>query len=112
MKLSQAVQTAIKNRTPVLLAMIAVLQVLDWHSTLTAPPTSTEANDLLVWLGRFIGFSLAVSLIKLATMAAVAVWFLYWRKHKGVYELEFTVCLSLVVLFYGLVIFNNYAQQV
>ncbi|MDN4571856.1 hypothetical protein DBB29_24675 [Pandoraea cepalis] len=111
MKISQLGQIAIRNRTPFLLALVAVFQVLDWHSTLSAPAGLTETNGMLVWLGGRIGFALAVSLVKIATIAAVAVWFLFWRKHKGAYEFEFTVCLSVVVLVYGSVIFNNYAQH-
>jgi hypothetical protein len=34
--------------------------------------------------------------------------FLYWRKHKGIYDTEFVVCLSTVALVYGAVVFNNY----
>jgi Flp pilus assembly protein protease CpaA len=101
----------VSNRTPILLFVVAILQILDWHSTLTAPPGLAEANGLLIWIGRFTGFALGVSLVKAATLLAVLVWFIFWRKHKGLYEFEFTVSLSVLALIYGLVIFNNYVQH-
>ncbi|MGR9587081.1 DUF5658 family protein [Pandoraea sputorum] len=112
MSINQAVRTTVIYRTPILLAVVAVLQILDWHSTLTAPLGLAEANGLLIWIGRFTGFALGVSIVKAASLLAVLVWFLFWRKHKGVYEFEFTVSLSVLALIYGLVIFNNYAQQI
>lgn len=104
----QKLQAIFGNRTPVLLTAVAVLQVLDWHSTLTAPRGRFETNKLLNWLGQWASFAVVVSAIKICFIVALLVGFIYWRKHKGLYETEFTACLCVAALVYGAVVFNNY----
>jgi hypothetical protein len=98
----------VANRVPTLLAIVAGLQMLDWHSTLSAAQNRLETNKLINWLGHWIGFAFALSAIKSLLIACLLVGFLYWRKHKGIYDTEFVVCLSTVALVYGAVVFNNY----
>ena len=43
-------------------------------------------------------------------IAILFVGFLYWRKHKGLYDFEFTVCLCVSALVYSAVVVNNYAS--
>lgn len=100
--------TVLHSRTATMFAIVAMLQVLDWHSTLTAPPYRHEANRLLNWLGRWMSFVFAVSAIKLASLVLLAAGFLYWRKHRGMYELEFGLCLGVLTIVYGCVVANNY----
>ena len=96
------------NRVPALLAVVGVLQMLDWHSTLSAAENRLETNKLINWLGQWIGFSAALSSIKSILIVSLLAGFLYWRKHKGIYDTEFVGCLSTVALVYGAVVFNNY----
>jgi hypothetical protein len=100
--------TVLHFRTPAMLAIVAVLQVLDWHSTLTAPPYRHETNRLLNWLGGWVSFAFAVSAIKLAFLVMLAAGFLFWRKHRDMYELEFGLCLGVLTIAYGCVVANNY----
>lgn len=98
-----------RNRTPILLGTVAVLQVLDWHSTLSAPRGRFETNHLLSWLGRWMGFTLVFSIVKVFFIAVLFAGFLYWRRHKGLYDFEFTVCLCLAAFVYSAAVVNNYA---
>jgi hypothetical protein len=100
--------TVLRFRTPTMLAIVAVLQLLDWHSTLTAPPYRHETNRLLNWLARWMSFAFAVSAIKLVFLVMLAAGFLYWRKHRGMYELEFGLCLGVLIIVYSCVVANNY----
>jgi hypothetical protein len=98
----------IKNRTPILLGTVAVLQLLDWHSTLTAPHNRHETNKFFNWLGQWVSFEGEVSVIKMACIVMLGVGFLHWRKHKGLYELEYGLCLGVLAVVYGCVVLNNY----
>jgi hypothetical protein len=104
----QPIQSILRNRTPILIGVVTVLQVLDWHSTLSAPEGRFETNKLLNWLSQWVSFFCVLSTVKLIFIATLLGGFLYWRKHKGVYELEYTACLSVLALVYGAVVFNNY----
>lgn len=106
----QSLKTVLGNRTPILLGAVAVLQVLDWHSTLIAPRGRFETNKLLNWLSQWMGFALVISIVKLFFIAILFVGFLYWRKHKCLYDFEFTVCLCVSALVYSAVVVNNYAS--
>lgn len=97
-----------QNRTPILLGVVAVLQLLDLHSTLTAPQGRHETNKLLNWMSQWIGFAFELTLIKVAFLLTLAVGFLYWRKHKGMYEFEYGLCLAVLIVVYGCVVLNNY----
>ncbi|ABX19890.1 DUF5658 family protein (plasmid) [Burkholderia multivorans] len=97
-----------RYRTPSLLGVVAALQILDWHSTLTAPHTRGETNRLINWLVQWVSFESAVSTFKLLCLAMLLYGFLFWRKHKGLYETEFALALGVVAVVYGGVVFNNY----
>lgn len=98
----------VRFRTPTMLAIVALLQLLDWRSTLVAPSYRHETNRMLNWLGQWIGFSLAVSAVKASLLLILLVGYLYWRRHRGMYEMEFGVCLGLLIVVYGGVVANNY----
>ncbi|MGY6258797.1 DUF5658 family protein [Paraburkholderia caledonica] len=100
--------TIFRNRTPILLGVVAVLQLLDWHSTLTAPHGRHESNKLLNWISQWIGFAYELTLIKAAFLLLLTLGFLYWRQHKGMYELEYGLCLAVLIIVYGCVVLNNY----
>lgn len=97
-----------RNRTPILLGAVALLQLLDWHSTLTAPYGRHESNRLLNWISQWMDFAFALTLIKGAFLLLLGLGFLYWREHKGMYELEFGLCLAVLIVVYGCVVLNNY----
>lgn len=99
---------ALTSHTPALLAAVAVLQVLDWQSTLWARNGRAETNHLLNWLGHWAAFVVVFSCIKLVFLAVLLCGYLYWRRHKGLYEFEYTACLSTLVVAYGVVVINNY----
>lgn len=96
------------RRTPILLLLVAILQVLDWRSTLLLVAKRGEANRFINELAQVIGFGVSLAIIKLTFLAILFAGFIYWRKHRGEYETEFTVCLGLLVAAYGLVVFNNF----
>jgi hypothetical protein len=98
----------IRNRTPMLLAVVAGLQILDWHSTLTAPPYRHETNRLLNGLACWLGFACAVSLVKAVFLVMLAVGFVHWRRHKRAYELEYGLCLGVLIVVYSGIVMNNY----
>lgn len=108
MRIDQRTSMISRYRTPSLLGVVAVLQILDWHSTLTAGHTRGEANKMVNWLVQWMSFACVVSIIKVISLTMLLVGFLYWRKHQGLYELEFALCLSVVTVVYGGVVFNNY----
>ncbi|WP_423383568.1 DUF5658 family protein [Burkholderia sp. LMG 32019] len=108
MRIDQRISTISRYRTPTLLGMVAVLQILDWHSTLATAHTRGEANKMVNWLAQWTSIGWVVSIIKLACLAMLVAGFLYWRKRKGLYELEFALCLSVLIVAYGGVVFNNY----
>ncbi|WP_234745252.1 MULTISPECIES: DUF5658 family protein [Burkholderiaceae] len=92
-----------------LLAVVAGLQILDWHSTLTAPPYRHETNRILNGLAGWIGFACAVSLVKAVFLVILAAGLLHWRRHKHTYELEYGLCLGVLVVVYTCIVINNYA---
>lgn len=98
-----------KSRTPIMLGTVAVLQVLDWHSTLSASPNRHETNRLLNWIAQWISFACEVSIIKATFIAVLAGGYFYWRQHKGVYEFEFALCLGVLIAVYSCIVINNYA---
>ena len=99
-----------RNRTPILIGAVAGLQVLDWHSTLSAPRGRFETNKLLNWLSQWTSFVFVISAVKLFFITVLLVGFLYWRKHKGVYDFEFTICLCVAAFVYSAVVVNNYSS--
>ncbi|PRZ44853.1 hypothetical protein BX589_14320 [Paraburkholderia fungorum] len=99
----------IRNRTPLLLAVVAGLQILDWHSTLTAPPYRHETNRLINELAGWIGFACAVSLVKALFLIILGAGFFFWRRNKHTYELEYGLCLGVLVVVYSCIVINNYA---
>lgn len=98
----------LSSRTPALLGAVAVLQVLDWQSTLWARNGRSETNHLLNWLGHWGAFVVVFTCIKLAFLGVLLCGYLYWRRHKGLYEVEYAACLSMLVFAYGVVVINNY----
>ncbi|KWK60936.1 DUF5658 family protein [Burkholderia stagnalis] len=108
MRIDQRTSTISRYRTPMLLGVAAALQILDWHSTLATAHTRGEANKMVNWLAQWMSLGCIVSVIKLTCLAMLTAGFLYWRKHKGLYELEFALCLSVVIVVYSGVVFNNY----
>ncbi|MCX4151046.1 MULTISPECIES: DUF5658 family protein [Paraburkholderia] len=85
-----------------------MLQILDWHSTLVAHTKRGETNSVLNWLGQWARFAVVLSCVKLVFLAVLLLGYLYWRRHKGLYELEYGACLSILAIAYGLAVFNNY----
>lgn len=96
------------RRTPILLLLVAILQVLDWRSTLLLVAKRGEANRIINGLAHVIGFGIALAIIKLTFLAFLFAGFIYWRKHRGEYETEFTICLGMLAAAYGLVVVNNF----
>ena len=87
---------------------VALLQLLDWHSTLLSHSGHVEANPLLHQIEQWGSFALWFSGVKLAFLGLLIAGFAYWRRRKGLYEREFTVCLLVLVVVYGAVVLNNY----
>lgn len=56
-----------------------------------------------------MGFTLVFSIVKVFFIAVLFAGFLYWRRHKGLYDFEFTVCLCLAAFVYSAAVVNNYA---
>lgn len=108
MRIDHCTSILSRYRTPTLLGVVAILQILDWHSTLNAPHTRYEANKMINWLVQWVSFSSVVSVFKLLCLSMLVYGFLFWRKHKGLYEIEFTLVLCVVAIVYGGVVFNNY----
>ncbi|WP_049096375.1 DUF5658 family protein [Burkholderia cepacia] len=108
MRIDHCTSILSRYRTPTLLGFVAILQIMDWHSTLNAPRTRGEANKMINWLVQWVSFGSVVSVLKLFCLAMLLYGFLFWRKHKGLYEIEFTLALSVVALVYSGVVFNNY----
>ncbi|MCC7005701.1 MAG: hypothetical protein IT497_03520 [Ottowia sp.] len=98
------------NRTiPFLFLSLAVLQLLDMHSTLAAPQGRAEQNNFIAWLANNLGMELAVFLIKMLDLMVIGLFYGVWKKSHGIFNKQFFVCLSLIVAAYVLVVTSNYS---
>jgi hypothetical protein len=88
------------------------LQALDLHSTLTAGPGQIESNKLIQAIAttQWISAPTAVLLVKACSTALVAVLFGVWRTSRQL-DREFAICLTALLLVYGLVVANNYLAR-
>lgn len=93
---------------PVLFVLLASLQILDLHSTLTAGPAQFESNRLIAWASQWAGLTAAVIAVKLIDALLIGgMWFL-WKRSQGQFQSEFTACLAVACAAYAFVVTNNY----
>lgn len=108
----------IEGRTPlipparfivfVLFLLLVCIQILDVHSTLTASAAHYETNKSIIWLGSLIGFTAAVLTIKAASTLVLVILFRIWFLSNGTHDREFVFSLTLITVFYGFIVSNNY----
>lgn len=93
---------------PWLFGLIALLQIVDLHSTLTASTTRDELNRLIVWISGFVGLPAAMVLFKLIDLAVVFSLFRIWRESEGRFNAPFLFLLSMLCITYTFVVVSNY----
>lgn len=92
-----------------LFAIIAILQVLDWHSTFRALGQGREElNPAILWLAVHLGMAGAVTVVKLIALAITAGYFRLSTPYHARNRL--LVPLTLVALAYLVVVLNNYSN--
>jgi hypothetical protein len=87
---------------------VAALQLLDLASTLRGAGSRGEANRLIAWLASVVGLPVAMVAAKMLCVIGLAAGFLYWRRHRGEYELELAMCLVVLLCAYAAVIVSNF----
>lgn len=87
---------------------LAVLQVLDFHSTLLALRDGrSETNPLILSVAGYIGVIPAVSVFKIAALFLTAGYFYYARyKKRGFFM---SIPLYVVIFIYAITVLNNYS---
>ena len=92
-----------------LFAIIAMLQVLDWHSTFRALGQGREElNPAILWLAGYLGMAAAVIATKLVALVITAG---YYRVSAPYHARNVLLMpLSLVALAYLVVVLNNYSN--
>ena len=86
---------------------IAILQLLDWHSTFRALGKGAgEANPYILSLAKIVGLMPAVSLFKIIALLLTALYFSASRKHQ--FKKVLSVPLGIIAFFYSIVVYNNY----
>lgn len=96
------------TRVNYLFAFAFILQLLDWHSTLTAMPHLIETNTLILSLSDLIGFSAAVGITKAVMVLVLSFMYLYWKRSQRQYSLEFCVTLGVICTVYFYIVSKNY----
>jgi len=87
---------------------MALLQILDFHSTVTAHTSKTEVNTFILRLSSYTGFVAAIGIIKIICLGVISIMYKAWRNVNGIYDSEFLCCLSIVTVAYMLVVAQNY----
>ena len=90
-----------------LFALLAALQVIDAHSTLTAGAGQLEANRLLTHLARWTTSCHALVLVKGFDLIVIGCLYIAWRVN-GRFDREFALCLGILVAVYSVIVINNY----
>ena len=89
---------------------LALLQVLDLHSTLVGVYLGgghlSESNPTVLWLAHWTGFIGAIVLVKLA--CAVIIFLAYLRLAKGGRWSPMRLSLYMATIFYTAIVFKNY----
>lgn len=94
-----------------LFVALAIEQLLDLHSTLTAGSTQHEGNKAVNWVAEWLGFAPTIVAAKVAMLSVIAMLYAVWTRSKGSHDREFLVSLGLVAVTYAAVICNNYASR-
>lgn len=97
-----------RHLIPALLISLALIQVLDIHSTLSADNNHAEANRTINWLSQWLGFANAVYVMKAISVLALLILYKIWRLSNGSHDREFIICLTLSSVVYGFIVANNY----
>jgi hypothetical protein len=96
------------NVIPTLFLFLLIVQIMDVHSTLTAGGDRYETNRVINWISQWIGFAGAVCVIKIGSVSMLGFLYRVWRRSGGSHDREFVLCLSLIAVFYSVVLANNY----
>lgn len=105
-------QTLARLSSKVIFAMfltLLILQGLDMHSTLTAPPHRFETNPVIVWIATHIGLLHAMAIMKLFAILVIAALSRAWKKSDDAYNHLYLPSLAFLNIEYLLVVANNYA---
>lgn len=87
---------------------LAVLQVLDFHSTLLAMREGrSETNPLILSVAGHIGLLPAVSVFKIAALFLTVAYFYYARDKKRGFFMS--IPLYSVIFIYAITVLNNYS---
>ena len=77
-----------------LLVVLVLLQVLDFHSTVSASREQVERNQLLNWLSLCVTQFSALATIKVFDVVLIAALFWVWTRTAGRYDTAFASCLA------------------
>jgi hypothetical protein len=94
-----------------LLVVAAVLQGLDWSSTLMSTAGQSETNPLLLGLARGLSLHGALALIKVAGSVVLAGLAYAWTRTRGRYDAEFITCLTVLTSVYAVVVLTNFLDR-
>lgn len=92
-----------------LLLVLAVLNVLDLHSSLTAQ-SAAEMNHAINLLSGLVGGTVALVLAKLVAMSALACLYVVWRRCPALRR-DVLCILAVSVAAYSLVVASNYGAS-
>lgn len=93
-----------------LFVALLILQIADFHSTLTAVNQS-EVNGMLLWFAQWVSPSIALFWIKGLDLILILSMWLVWKGHRGEFDRAWLTCLAVCVLTYFAVVANNYAGR-
>ena len=95
-----------KRLAPVLVSVLGVLQLLDFHSSV-ATHGAGEANRAITLLTAHLGDVASLGLAKLVALGAIGCMYVVWRRCPTLRS-EVTCGLVVCVIAYGLVVLSNY----
>jgi hypothetical protein len=92
----------------VLFVSLLIEQVLDLHSTLTAPAHRTEVNPAILWVAGHVGIPVALLFIKSMAVLVIVALSRVWKQSGGHQNRIYALVLLALNFEYCVVVMNNY----